>query len=298
MEIIKLRPRGFCYGVVNAINIVKTAINSDYPRPIYLLGQLVHNKYVNEYFENLGVIILHDQSKSRLELLDKIEQGTVVFSAHGVSDEVRIKAVNKKLHIVDASCKDVLKSQTFIKEIAQVSKVLYIGKKNHPESEAVSNIENVFVVYDTSCISKFQSDNITYYVTNQTTMSKLDIKPILDELDNLNISYKYIDEICNATTVRQLQVINQDKDNELCIVVGDVNSNNTAKLSLLSENIGVKSIRIENLNDLTEIDLTLYNKISITSGTSTPSTITEEVINYLEGATSECKSKITVDNIL
>ena len=104
-EIIVVPIQGFCKGVVHAIDKAKNvAKDPHYPRPIYVLGSLVHNRFVNESLEDQGLIILEAKNKTRLELLDEIDQGTVIFTAHGVSPAVRQKAQEKHLEVVDASC--------------------------------------------------------------------------------------------------------------------------------------------------------------------------------------------------
>ena len=103
MKIIKFKEQGFCFGVSRSIEIVKKAISSEKTkRPIYLLGSLVHNKHVNDYFTKLGIILLNDET--RLKMLDKVDSGTVIITAHGVSHKVIDKAKSKGLDIIDATC--------------------------------------------------------------------------------------------------------------------------------------------------------------------------------------------------
>ncbi|MET3292706.1 UNVERIFIED_CONTAM: (E)-4-hydroxy-3-methyl-but-2-enyl pyrophosphate reductase [Brevibacillus sp. OAP136] len=115
MEVIKISPRGYCYGVVDAMVLaLKTAQNFDLPRPIHILGMIVHNAHVVDSFEQQGIITL--DGEDRLALLDKINEGTVIFTAHGVSPEVRKKARDKGLTVVDATCPDVTKTHDLIRE--------------------------------------------------------------------------------------------------------------------------------------------------------------------------------------
>ena len=111
METIKITPRGYCHGVINAINTITNIDELSTKKPIYILGMVIHNKLIVNSFTSKGIITLNDSSKSRMELLDEIDEGTVVFTAHGVSEEVHLNAKNKGLDIIDTSCKDVLKSQ-------------------------------------------------------------------------------------------------------------------------------------------------------------------------------------------
>src|SRR5690554_180934 len=146
MEITKLTPRGFCKGVVNAIHIInKTLENNTYKKPIYMLGNIVHNKNVVEAFKSKGIIIL--DGESRVDMLKKINEGTVIFTAHGVSDEVRNIATMKGLDIVDATCKDVKKTHDVIKEkLLEGYLLLFYGKENHPETEGIIGISDEIIL--------------------------------------------------------------------------------------------------------------------------------------------------------
>ncbi len=114
MEIIKITPRGYCYGVVDAMVIARNAsLDKTLPRPIYILGMIVHNKHVTDAFESDGIITL--DGPNRLEILEQIETGTVIFTAHGVSPEVKRRAKEKGLVCIDATCPDVENTHTLIR---------------------------------------------------------------------------------------------------------------------------------------------------------------------------------------
>ncbi len=287
MKINKLTPRGYCHGVVNAIKILEDVVADDsYKRPIHMLGMIIHNKHTIEYFESKGVIIVDDNSKTRLELLEQIESGTVVITAHGCSPEVLTKAYNKGLAVVDATCKDVYKVHLNIKKKLDLGyTILYIGKKGHPETEGVLGIsKSILLITSEKDVDMINFEESTkYYVTNQTTLSKYDLKSIFDRIiQSNNVNIECDDEICDATTVRQNAVITQDKV-DLCVVVGDKKSSNTAKLVEVSEKYaGIKSIQIETADDLDIEFLSKLSSISVTSGASTPTHITNDVINKLE----------------
>src|SRR5574344_167275 len=109
MKINRIQPQGYCGGVVNALKIVDEALkNSSIPLPIYLLGNIIHNKHVVNEISKKGIIIIENKDKTRLELLDEIPSGSVIFSAHGVSPKVYEKALSKGLNIIDATCPNVL----------------------------------------------------------------------------------------------------------------------------------------------------------------------------------------------
>ncbi|HWI52782.1 MAG TPA: 4-hydroxy-3-methylbut-2-enyl diphosphate reductase, partial [Symbiobacteriaceae bacterium] len=179
MDVIKVTPRGYCYGVVDAIQMVKqVARDASVPRPIYILGLIVHNHHVVEEMEQLGVISL--DGEDRFALLDQIDQGTVIFTAHGVSPSVKIKAREKGLHVVDATCPDVTKTHTLIGElVAQGYEIIYIGKKGHPEPEGAVGVApaHVHLVEREPDLAGLQfAPGQKLAVTNQTTLSQWDTK--------------------------------------------------------------------------------------------------------------------------
>src|SRR3954469_15180422 len=115
MNVIKISPRGYCYGVVDAMVIARNAaLDQTLPRPIYILGMIVHNKHVTDAFEEEGIITLDGQN--RKEILEKVDGGTVIFIAHGVSPEVRKLAEEKGLVSIDATCPDVTATHNLIRE--------------------------------------------------------------------------------------------------------------------------------------------------------------------------------------
>ncbi|MBR2793434.1 MAG: 4-hydroxy-3-methylbut-2-enyl diphosphate reductase, partial [Solobacterium sp.] len=174
MEIIKVVPRGYCQGVVRAIQTAEKTARENSGQPIYMLGMIVHNRFVVEACEKLGIHCLEAKGKTRLELLDEIDHGTVIFTAHGVSDAVYEKAAAKGLHIVDATCPDVRKTHDLIRAHVAHGDVLYIGKKNHPEAEGAVGISpRVHLISCRGDLAKLGPlENVL--ITNQTTLSILD----------------------------------------------------------------------------------------------------------------------------
>ncbi|MFL6556013.1 MAG: 4-hydroxy-3-methylbut-2-enyl diphosphate reductase, partial [Bacillus sp. (in: firmicutes)] len=140
MQIIKISPRGYCYGVVDAMVIARNAaLDKTLPRPIYILGMIVHNKHVTDAFEEEGIITL--DGKNRKDILDKVDTGTVIFTAHGISPEVRELAKKKGLISIDATCPDVTRTHDLIEEkTKQGYQIIYIGKKGHPEPEGAVGV--------------------------------------------------------------------------------------------------------------------------------------------------------------
>ncbi|SFI60740.1 4-hydroxy-3-methylbut-2-enyl diphosphate reductase [Thermoflavimicrobium dichotomicum] len=285
MEVLKITPRGYCYGVVDAMVLARQAArNLDLPRPIYILGMIVHNRHVVEAFTEEGIITI--DGKNRLELLEKIDKGTVIFTAHGVSPEVRRRAREKGLTIVDATCPDVTKTHELIREkVAEGYEVIYIGKAGHPEPEGALGVApgHVHLVEKEADIDRLQFSTDKLIVTNQTTMSQWDIAHLMNKVREKFPTVEIHNEICLATQERQEAVAEQAKETDLVIVVGDPRSNNSNRLAQVAEEIaGVKAYRVA---DVTEINIEWLKgkkKVGVTSGASTPTPITREVIQFLE----------------
>ncbi|KIO61213.1 4-hydroxy-3-methylbut-2-enyl diphosphate reductase [Caldibacillus thermoamylovorans] len=285
MEVIKVSPRGYCYGVVDAMVIARNAaLDKNLPRPIYILGMLVHNENVTEAFKEEGIITLDGQN--RKEILEKVDQGTVIFTAHGVSPEIRQLAKEKGLVTIDATCPDVTKTHVIIEEkTKQGYEVIYIGKKGHPEPEGAIGVAPglVHLVSNTVDIDELDIKNDKIIITNQTTMSSWDVKDLMDYCLKKFPQAEIHNEICQATQVRQEAVAKQAGAADVLIVVGDPKSNNSNRLAQVSEEIaGTKSYRVA---DVTEIEIDWIKnakKVAVTSGASTPTPITKEVIQFLE----------------
>ncbi|WP_102345571.1 4-hydroxy-3-methylbut-2-enyl diphosphate reductase [Bacillus sp. Marseille-P3661] len=287
MNVIKIAPRGYCYGVVDAMVIAKNAaLDQSLPRPIYILGMIVHNKHVTDAFEEQGIRTLDAKDKTRRELLEDINEGTIIFTAHGISPEVKVLAVEKGLTVLDATCPDVTKTHDLIRSVKDKGyEVIYIGKKGHPEPEGAVGVapDIVHLVENESDVDDLNIKSSKIIITNQTTMSQWDV---LDLMNHAKEKYPHAEihkEICMATQIRQEAVAEQAKEADLTIVVGDPRSNNSNRLAQVSEEIaGTTAYRIA---DVSEIDikwLLNVNKVAVTAGASTPTPITKEVITFLE----------------
>ncbi|RCX17404.1 4-hydroxy-3-methylbut-2-enyl diphosphate reductase [Fontibacillus phaseoli] len=285
MEVIKISPRGYCYGVVDAMVLARQAAkNLDLPRPIYILGMIVHNSHVTNSFEDEGIITL--DGPNRMEILEQVESGTVIFTAHGVSPEVRKLARDKGLTTVDATCPDVTKTHVLIREkVAEGYAIIYIGKKGHPEPEGAVGVapDKVYLIEKEEEIEALEVAGDKIVITNQTTMSQWDIKHIMKKLLEKFPGAEVHNEICLATQVRQEAVAEQAGQADLVIVVGDPRSNNSNRLAQVSEEIaGVTAYRIADVSELNRDWLKGVQNVAVTSGASTPTPITKEVIAYLE----------------
>jgi 4-hydroxy-3-methylbut-2-en-1-yl diphosphate reductase len=285
MNVIKISPRGYCYGVVDAMVIARNAaLDKSLPRPIYILGMIVHNKHVTDAFEEEGIITL--DGNNRKEILEKVEGGTVIFTAHGISPEVRELAKEKGLVSIDATCPDVTNTHNLIREKEKEGfEVIYIGKKGHPEPEGAVGVAPgiVHLVETAADVEALDLHAEKLIVTNQTTMSQWDVADIMKKVTEKYPHAEVHREICMATQVRQEAVAEQAKEADVLIVVGDPKSNNSNRLAQVSEEIaGTKAYRIA---DITELDINWIkdaDTVAVTSGASTPTPITKEVISFIE----------------
>jgi 4-hydroxy-3-methylbut-2-en-1-yl diphosphate reductase len=285
MKVIKISPRGYCYGVVDAMVIARNAaLDKTLPRPIYILGMIVHNKHVTDAFEEEGIITL--DGSNRKEIIEKVDHGTVIFTAHGVSPEIRKIADEKGLVSIDATCPDVTSTHQLIQEKEREGyHVIYIGKKGHPEPEGAVGVAPhvVHLVQNFEDVEALDIQSEKIIVTNQTTMSQWDV---LDIIERVKAKYPHAEihkEICLATQVRQEAVANQAGEADVLIVVGDPRSNNSNRLAQVSEEIaGTKAYRIADLSELNLDWLKDAETVAVTSGASTPTPITKEVVSFLE----------------
>lgn len=283
MKIFEIKPQGFCFGVVNAINLLNKALsNPNLKKPIYMLGDLVHNSHVINSFKEKGVIILHGDTRENL--LKEIKEGTVILTAHGVSDRVYEILKEKNLDYIDTTCPNVLKTAKLIKEkINEGYHILYLGVKNHPETEGIiSNKKNISLITLEDNLDNLNLNYQKIFFTNQTTLSTFDVIKVYQKLKNKFPHIIYSEEVCSATKLRQKAVIEAGMLYDLIIIVGDKMSNNTKELkNVCLNNTKARCELIDNYKDLDKIDFSNIKSIGVTSGASTPKHLVDEVIDEL-----------------
>lgn len=285
MKVLKITPRGYCYGVVDAMIIARNAaLDKTLPRPIYILGMIVHNQHVTDAFEEDGIITL--DGEDRIDILSKADTGTVIFTAHGVSPEVRELARRKGLVSIDATCPDVTVTHDLIEAKSNEGfDIVYIGKRNHPEPEGAMGVApgKVHLIETLEDIDGLNIDNEKLIVTNQTTMSQWDVADLMEALEVKFPHIEAVQEICLATQVRQEAVAEQAGAADLLIVVGDPLSNNSNRLTQVSVEIAnTPSYRISDVSEIKIEWLEGIETIGVTSGASTPTLVVREVIAFLE----------------
>lgn len=286
MKLIRISPRGFCSGVINAFAITRNLANANKDKKIYMIGWLVHNAFVVKQMEELGVITLDDRLTDRETLINSIDptgEPIVIFSAHGTDPKIIALAKQRKLRVVDLTCVYVTQTHDLINEkIAAGYTVLYIGVNDHPETiSALSLSDRVILLESAKDVKKLTLPDRQLFVTNQTTISIYEFYDVIKALREKYQSIEFRNDICNATNERQEALINLSEQLDLLIVVGDQRSNNSLKLVDIGVNKNIESYLVSSANDLQDIWFANKNKVGITSGASTPDEVTQAVIDAI-----------------
>jgi len=276
LNLVLASPRGFCAGVDRAITIVEKALEM-YGAPIYVQHEIVHNKHVVQRLRNDGAVFV--------ENIDEIPEGShAIFSAHGVSPEVRKRAENRKLQVLDATCPLVTKVHREAQRYAQKEHtIILIGHHNHVEVKGTVGEapEHIFVVGTVEEVSdlKIPDEKKVGYIT-QTTLSLDDTAEIITALKERfpEIKGPAKDDICYATQNRQNAVKALSKEVDLVLVVGAQNSSNSVRLLEVAETTGVKARRIESAAELDPEWLEEVRNVGITAGASAPEDIVQGIV--------------------
>jgi len=282
-DIVLANPRGFCAGVDRAIEIVEQALTM-HGAPIYVRHEVVHNRFVVENLEQKGAVFV--------ENLDEVPSGSIlIFSAHGVSHEVRREAKVREFKVFDATCPLVTKVHVEVAKMRKQGKeIIMIGHQGHPEVEgtmgqAEGEGSNMYLVETEEDVDNLQVQDATHlaYVT-QTTLSVDDANRVIKALKRRfpEISGPKKDDICYATQNRQDAVKLLVKQCDLVIVVGSPNSSNSNRLCEVARNAGVDAYMIDRAEQLQDNWLEGKARIGITAGASAPEILVQEVISRLK----------------
>ncbi len=289
MEVVKIRPRGYCHGVVEAIRALRQAAAERPGEEVAMLGHLVHNEHVTREFAELGVRLV--DAPSRLAALDQVETGTIVLTAHGVSPEVRERALAKGLKVVDATCSDVVRTHELVRSLcADGYTVIYIGRRGHPEPEGVLGEapESIHLVESVEEVDHLELESDKLAVTTQTTLSMWDTGAIIERLRQRFPQIEVHNEICLATQERQQAAVEAAASCDLVIVVGSSRSSNTQRLVQVVADLAHRPAHlVDSAADLRPEWFRGMHRVGVTSGASTPSQITREVITTLEAMDPE-----------
>ena len=278
MEIIRAKYMGFCFGVLEAINVCNSLVEEKGKK--YILGMLVHNKQVVEDMQRKGFKLVTEEEL--LQDVDSLEENDiVVIRAHGTSKKVHEKLKERKVKVFDATCIFVNKIRQEI-EIANEKgySILFMGDRNHPEVKGVISFADdiqIFESYEEATKLKIDLDK-TYLLSTQTTLNKRKFEEVKKFFKENYKNVIIFDKICGATAVRQKAVEDLAVKVELMIVVGDTKSSNTKKLYEISKKLNDNTYLIENEEQL-DLDIFSGKKVvGITAGASTP----EETIMNIE----------------
>ncbi len=283
MDILLANPRGFCAGVDRAIIIVEQALEK-FGAPIYVRHEVVHNKFVVDELKNKGAVFID-------ELSDVPAGNTVIFSAHGVSKEVRAEAEKMGLRVFDATCPLVTKVHIEVEKMrAAGQEIVMIGHKGHPEVEGTMGQSDggMYLVETPEDAEALQvKDPAKLAYVTQTTLSIDDAASIVAAL---KIRFPKIvapksDSICYATQNRQDAVKVLAKDCDLVIIVGSPNSSNSNRLREVAQNQGAESYMVDNASFLQDSWVIGKKRIGVSAGASAPEVLVKEVITKLQALT-------------
>ena len=283
MEVVKITPRGYCHGVVDAFRIAKR-VREETDGPVHMLGMLVHNTHATDGLQEQGIALV-DQP-DRLRGLEHIKDGTVIFTAHGVSPQVKQRAVELGLKPVDATCSDVVRTHELVADLARNGyEVVYIGRKGHPEPEGVVGEApgKVHLVQDPADIDALELQGDRVAVTCQTTLSVWDTEDLIGRVKARYPQAEVHNEICRATQERQEAAVEAAKLVDLVIVVGSPRSSNSLRLVEVVKKLGGKpAYLVDRMEDLNTEWFKGAKKVGVTSGASTPTQLTRRVIEHIE----------------
>jgi 4-hydroxy-3-methylbut-2-enyl diphosphate reductase len=280
MDVLLANPRGFCAGVERAIEIVERALESR-GAPIYVRHEIVHNKYVVEDLRRKGAVFVEE--------LDEVPRGsTVIFSAHGVSRQVRGDAEARGLKVFDATCPLVTKVHVEVsKMLREGYEIVMIGHRGHPESEgtmgqSAGGMHLVETVEDVAQLAVRDPARLSY--VTQTTLSVDDAALIVAALRARfpAIRGPKRDDICYATQNRQDAVKFMAPRCDVVIVVGSPNSSNSNRLREVAQNMGVEAYMVDDASQLRAEWIAGKPRVGVTAGASAPEVLVNELIERLQ----------------
>lgn len=284
-KIFLAQPRGFCAGVTRAIDIVDRALEK-YGAPVYVFHEIVHNQFVVNALRHKGAIFVNS--------LDDIpEKSFTIFSAHGVSQDVRNIADSKLLRVIDATCPLVTKVHMQAQRYAKKGFALVmIGHPGHEEVEGTIGSVDIPVhlvsqVSDVATLTFGAKDPVAY--VTQTTLSMDDTRDIIDALTQRypHIEGPHVDDICYATQNRQTAVRALAEQVDMVLVVGARNSSNSNRLREVAASQNIPAYLVQDETELQPSWLLGVSKIGITSGASTPEILVKRVVDALAKNTSQ-----------
>ena len=277
-----LKPIAHCYGVINAIELAKKVASEHKDKNIYVFGLLVHNDEVTKSLLDLGIKTVDLTNVDPLVRLKEFNKDDIViFTAHGHPFIYESILNEKGVAYYDATCPKVKECFDIIKKNKET---IYIGKKDHPEANAALTTNEHVLFYDIN--EKFDYSLVKTtnpLVINQTTLSFLELEDIHKDIKNHLPNANIVDEICNATLLRQKAINELDDSVDTIFIVGSKKSSNTLKLFEVARNRhpNKKIYFIENIDEVKKMEVNFVNAV-IASGTSTPLETINQIKEYLE----------------
>lgn len=292
-EIILAEPRGFCAGVDRAIEIVERALEV-YGAPVYVRHEIVHNRFVVEDLRTKGAVFID-------EVDDAPDGALLIFSAHGVSKAVRQRADERGLRVIDATCPLVTKVHLeLLRHYAQGDQVILIGHAGHPEVEGTMGQApegTVLLISEAEEVAGLQVRNADKlaYVT-QTTLSVDDTRDVITALKQRfpNIKGPKREDICYATSNRQLAVKELAQNCDIVLVIGSKNSSNSNRLREVAERGGARAYLIDGAEDINTTWLEQIEHVGVTAGASAPEVLVQGVIDWLKNHGAKTVTPLTV----
>jgi len=279
--LLRVRPRGFCAGVVRAVDIVELALEV-YGPPVYVHHEIVHNRYVVEQLRQRGAIFV--------ETVTEVPHGAVlIFSAHGVPPTVREEAKLSELRVIDATCPLVTKVHLEALRFAREGRqIILIGHRDHQEIVGTSGEapDQTVVVDSVEAVNNLHvTDPKKLAFLTQTTLSMYDTQEIVTRLRERfpDIQGPASDDICYATQNRQEAVEQMARDVELILVVGSPNSSNSNRLVEVAKRAGVPARLIDDAGMIQAEWLADIKRVGLTAGASAPEVLVEHVSERLAG---------------
>lgn len=277
-KLVLAKPRGFCAGVERAIEIVEIALKV-YPPPVYVYHEIVHNTYVVKDLGARGAIFVNSVSEAP-------DNSVLVFSAHGVSPEIREETRTKNLKVIDATCPLVTKvHMEAILFAKQGYTIILVGHEGHDEvvgtmGEAPDKILLVDTPEDVEKLQIADPDKVA--VITQTTLSLDDTRETIDAIKRKfpKVAFPPKEDICYATTNRQIAVKEITSQADLILVIGSENSSNSKRLAEVSKDKGVKAYLIDDVTKIRKEWLEGTKTVGITAGASAPEHLVQEVIDF------------------
>lgn len=289
MEVVRITPRGYCHGVVEAIRIAKrVGAEQGGSQPVTMLGYLVHNEHVTRELQEAGVALVAESD--RMKGLGQIASGTVIFTAHGISPQVVQAARDRGLDVVDATCSDVTRTHDLVRDLVERGRhVVYIGKRGHPEPAGVLGIapDRITLIESIDDVDTLAiPPGRPLAVTCQTTLSVWDTKAIIDRLVERFPAIEVHNEICLATQERQEAAVLAATHVDCVVVVGSRRSSNSQRLvQVVREKAGKPAFLVDTAAELDPSWFEGMSRVGVTAGASTPTQITRQVIAAIEAMT-------------